>query len=169
MMKVSSKLIAIGAASVLGVALAAGGAQAASGALTARDAPGQVVQVSGVGPTSAQSNATGVAHANPNAEGSFEAAVARPPAHTTTHAVTLSRVSQVARPAARPLPADHADMPCGSDHGGLCQPAHSSPGMSGSTGMSGTAGMMRSPAAKQLLFLPSPALMGSESAGVDPS
>jgi hypothetical protein len=135
MMKVSSKLIAIGAASVLGVVLAAGGAQAASGALTARDAPVQVLQVSGVGPASAQANATATAHANPNAEGSSEAAVARPPAHTTTHAVTHSRVSQVARPAARPLPAHHAEMPCGTDHGSLCPPAHSSPGMSGSTGM----------------------------------
>jgi len=145
MMKVSSKLIAIGAASVLGVVLAAGGAQAASGALTARDAPVQVLQVSGVGPASAQANATATAHANPNAtatahanpnaEGSSEAAVARPPAHTTTHAVTHSRVSQVARPAARPLPAHHAEMPCGTDHGSLCQPAHSSTGMSGSTGM----------------------------------
>ena len=135
MMKVSSKLIAIGAASVLGVVLAAGGAQAASGALTARDAPVQVLQVSGVGPAPAQANATATAHANPNAEGSSEAAVARPPAHTTTHAVTHSRVSQVARPAARPLPAHHAEMPCGTDHGSLCPPAHSSPGMSGSTGM----------------------------------
>jgi hypothetical protein len=66
MMKVSSKLIAIGAASVLGVVLAAGGAQAASGAMAARDTPGKVLQVGGVGPASAQSNATGAAHANPS-------------------------------------------------------------------------------------------------------
>src|SRR5664279_524464 len=111
MLKVSSKLIAIGAASVLGVVLAAGAAQAASGAMAARDTPGKVLQVGGVGPASAQSNATGAAHANPIA-GLSEAAVACPPAHTATHAVTHSRVSQAARPAARPLPAHHAEMPC---------------------------------------------------------
>src|ERR1019366_9967679 len=104
--------------------------------MAARDTPGKVLQVGGVGPASAQSNATGAAHANPIA-GLSKAAVARPPAHTTTHAVTHSRVSQVARPAARPLPAHHAEMPCGTDHGSLCQPAHSSTGMSGSTGMRG--------------------------------
>ena len=143
MMKVSSKLIAIGAASLLAVALAAGGAQAASGALTARDAPGQALQVSGVGPASAQANDTATAHANANAKGLSAATVAHPAAHVTTHAATHSGVSQVARPAGRPLPSYHAEMPCGADHGGSCQPAHSSPGMNGSTSMSGSTGMMR--------------------------
>ena len=48
---------------------AAGGAQAAGAALTTRDAPGQVLQVSGVGPASAQANPAATAHANPNARG----------------------------------------------------------------------------------------------------
>jgi hypothetical protein len=143
MMKVSTKLTAIGAASVLGVALAAGGAQAASAALTARDAPGQVLQVSGVVPASAQANATATAQPNPNAKGLSGATVAHPDAHATTHDATHSSVSQVARPAAQPLPSYHAEMPCGGDHGGWCQPSHSSPGMNGSTGMSGSTGMMR--------------------------
>ena len=143
MMKVSSKLIAIGAASVLGVALAAGGAQAASGALTARDAPGQALQVSGVGPASAQANPTATAHTNPNTKGLPRATVAHPDAHATTHDATHSSVSQVARPAGRPLPSYHAEMPCGANHGGSCQPAHGSAGMHGSTGMSGSTGMMR--------------------------
>jgi hypothetical protein len=143
MMKVSTKLIAIGAASVLGVALAAGVAQAASGALTARDAPGQVLQVSGVVPASAQANPAATAHANPNAKGLPGAAVARPDAHATTHAATHSSVSQVARPAAQPLPSYHAVTPCCTDHTGSSHPAYNSPGMNGSTGMSGSTGMMR--------------------------
>ena len=135
MMKVSGKLIAIGAASVLGVALAAGGAQAASGALTARDAPGQVLQISGVGPASAQANPTATAHANPSPKAVSRATVAHPDAHATTHATTHSSVSQVARPAAQPLPSYHAVTPCCTDHTGSSHPTYSSPGMSGSTGM----------------------------------
>ncbi len=143
MMKVSTKLIAIGAASVLGVALAAGGAQAASGALTARDAPGQVLQVSGVVPASAQANPTATAHTNPNTKGLPRATVAHPDAHATTHDATHRSVSQVARPAAQPLPSYHAVTPCCTDHTGSSHPAYNSPGMNGSTGMSGSTGMMR--------------------------
>ena len=57
-MKTSTKLIMTGAASLLGVALATGGAYAVTGSLTASDAPGQVLQVSGVGPASAHAAAT---------------------------------------------------------------------------------------------------------------
>src|ERR1035438_9877237 len=52
MMKTSTKLSVAVAASMLGVALAASGAYAATGALTTRDAPGQVLPVTGVGATS---------------------------------------------------------------------------------------------------------------------
>jgi hypothetical protein len=141
-MKTSSKLIAAGAASVLGVVLAVGGAQAASGSLTVRDAPGHVVQVSGVVPVSAHVSPTATAHANPSPKGvsrvtvahpSPRATVAHPVAHATTHATTHSTtqatthvtVRQVARPAAQPLPAYHGGTStCGTDH--------DSHGMSGS-------------------------------------
>ena len=62
MMKTSTKLSVTVAASMLGIALAASGAYAATGALTTRDAPGQVLQVSGVGPAS--DHATATVHAN---------------------------------------------------------------------------------------------------------
>jgi hypothetical protein len=134
-MKTSTKLIATGAASVLGVALAVGGAQAASGSLTVRDAPGHVVQVGGVVPVSVHVSPTATAHANPSPNGvsratvahpSARATVAHPVAHATTHATTHVRtqatthvtVRQVARPAAQPLPAYHAyRSDCGSDYG----------------------------------------------------
>lgn len=47
-MKTSTKLSVTVAASLLGVALAAGGAYAATGSLTAADAPGRVLQASGI-------------------------------------------------------------------------------------------------------------------------
>jgi hypothetical protein len=140
-MKTSSKLIATGAASVLGVALAVGGAQAASGSLTVRDAPGHVVQVGGVVPVSAHVSPTATAHANPSptdlpratvAHPSPRATVAHPVAHATTHvrtqATTHVTVRQVPRPAAQPLPAYHeGTSTCGTDHD-----SHDSHGMSGS-------------------------------------
>ena len=109
-MKTSSKLIATGAASVLGLALAVGGSQAASGSLTVRDAPGHVVQVGGVVPVSAQANPTATAHANPSPTDLPRATVAHPVAPATTHATTHARtqartyvtVRQVPRPAAGP-------------------------------------------------------------------
>lgn len=63
-MKTSAKLIMTGAASLLGVALATGGAYAVTESLTASDAPGQVLQVSGVGPASAHADANATANAN---------------------------------------------------------------------------------------------------------
>jgi hypothetical protein len=144
-MKTSTKLIAAVAASVLGVALAVGGAQAASGSLTVRDAPGHVVQVSGVVPVSAHVSPTATAHANPSpqdlpratvAHPTARATVAHPVAHATTHvrtqATTHVTVRQVARPAAQPLPAYHAyRSDCGS------------PTDYGHTGMSGSGWHMR--------------------------
>ncbi len=70
-MKKSTKLIMTGAASILGVALAAGGAWAATGSLTVSDAPGQVLKVDGVGPASLHANENATLHANENARGLF--------------------------------------------------------------------------------------------------
>ena len=142
-MKTSTKLIATGAASVLGIALAVGGAQASSGPLTVRDTPGHVVQVSGVVPVSANASPSTTAHVNPNAKGLSRATVAQPAAratvahpaahatpHATPHATTHATVHQVARPAAQHLPAHHeGTSTCGTDHG--------------STGMSGSESHMR--------------------------
>jgi len=118
MMKISSRFVVIGAASALGVALVAGGAYAATGSLTVANAPGQVLQVRGVGPASAHASDTAQAHANPNAKGLF----GDPTTHVTTHPTTRATthpsshvtamahrsVRQVAPPAAQMLPAHHA-------------------------------------------------------------
>jgi hypothetical protein len=128
MMKTSTKLSVTVAASLLGVALAASGAYAATGALATRDAPGQVLQVSGVGPASDQ--ATPTTHANakvpsvaepPHANAKVPS-VAKPPhanarvrvpSVATTMPMAAGRlvVGQVARPAAQTLPAYHPAMP----------------------------------------------------------
>ena len=125
MMKTSTKLKVAGVASVLGVVLAASGAYAATGSLTSRDAPGQVLQVSGVGPASGHASATAIAHANPKAKGLFGAtpahakAKAHANARATVHlssaaampmAAGHSSVGQVVRQAPQPLPANHAVM-----------------------------------------------------------
>jgi hypothetical protein len=114
MMKISTKLGVAVAATVLGVALAAGGAYAATGALTTRDAPGHVLQVSGVGPASD--------HASPAAGAKAKLrSVARPPqakarvrvpsvATTMPMAAGHRVVGQVPRPAAQALPAYHPAM-----------------------------------------------------------
>jgi hypothetical protein len=114
MMKTSTRLIVTGAASVLGIALVGGGAYAATGSLSATDTPGQVLQVSGVGPASTHTSPTAIAHANARAKGIFgvktvPATRATPKArmHTPMHAT----VGQVARPAPQTLPAYHAVMP----------------------------------------------------------
>lgn len=60
-----------GAASLLGVALAAGGAYATGGSLSVSDAPGQVLKIGGVGPASAHASDNAKAHANSNAKGIF--------------------------------------------------------------------------------------------------
>jgi hypothetical protein len=115
MTKTSTKLGMAAAASMLGVALAASGAYAATGALTTRDTPGQVLQVSGVGPASDQAKPT--AHANAKVR-----SVAKPPrakarvtvppvAATMPMAAGHSAVGQVARPAPQTLPAYHTAMP----------------------------------------------------------
>jgi hypothetical protein len=135
MMKISTKVVVAGAASLLGVAMVAGGAYAATGSPTAADAPGRVLQVSGLGPAAA--NATAAAHANTNARGLFGANAAHPSTQDIAHAMTPVRthvimhgtVSQVARSVPQMLPANHAVM-------------HSS-APQGSAGMSGSTGMMR--------------------------
>jgi len=115
MTKTSTKLGMAAAASMLGLALAASGAHAATGALTTRDAPGQVLQVSGVGPASD--------HATPNAQANAKLpSVAKPPhakarvkvppvATTMPMAAGHRVVGQVARPAPQTLPAYHPAMP----------------------------------------------------------
>ena len=132
MMKTSTKLIAFGAASLLGVVLAAGSAHATTWALSAADAPGQVLQVTGVGPASVQASATAIANAKAHAKGLSAATAARPTTapptpRTATHATAPSSVRQVARPAPQMLPAYHEAM-----HSG--ETTHSWTGMNGSTG-----------------------------------
>ena len=115
MMKTSTKLSVAAAASMLGAALAASGAYAATGALTTRDAPGQVLQVSGVGPASD--------HATPTVPANAKVpSVAKPPhakARVTVPSVAATMpmaaghrvVGQVARPAPQTLPAYHPATP----------------------------------------------------------
>jgi hypothetical protein len=127
-MKTSTKLIATAAASVLGVALAVGGASAATGSLSVANAPGHVLQVSGVAPAFAHASGTATAHANPNANGlsgdPAEHATTHATPHATSHATAVPRsgVSRVAPPAAQSLPMHHAEV-----HSP--EPAHSAPGM----------------------------------------
>ena len=144
MMKISTKVIMTGAATVLGVAMVAGGAFAATGSMTAADAPGQVAQVSSVGPAAAHASTTAIAHADANAKGLFGATAAQPAARATTHATTHAAahvtmhatVHQVARPVAQPVPSHHAGTStCGTNHGDA--------DMHGSSGTSGSTGMMR--------------------------
>jgi hypothetical protein len=105
---VSTRLTVAAAASLFGVALAGVGVIAGIGSFTSADAPGQVLQVSGVGPVSANPSAT----AKPNA-------TAKPSATATTDATprplatvtTQSGVGQVAPPAAQPLPSYHPARP----------------------------------------------------------
>jgi hypothetical protein len=115
MTKTSTKLGMAAAASMLGVALAATGAYAATAELTTRDAPGQVLQVSGVGPAS--DHATPTAHADAKLP-----SVAKPPhakARVTVPSVATTMpmaaghrvVGQVARPAPQTLAAYHPAMP----------------------------------------------------------
>ncbi len=144
MMKISTKVIVTGAATMLGVAMVAGGAYAATGSMTAADAPGRVVQVSSVGPAAAHASATAIAHADANAKGLYGATAAHPAAvvptpvaaHVTAHVTMHATVHQVARPAAQQVPAHHEGT-------STCGTAQSHTGMHGSTGTSGSTGMMR--------------------------
>jgi len=102
---------------MLGVALAAGGAYAATGSLTPADSPGQVLQVSGVGPAAAHAGDTAMENANPNAKGLFgttpTSARDKGLLHHTSMPIAAGHrsVSQVVRPAPRTLPAYHSVMP----------------------------------------------------------
>jgi hypothetical protein len=115
MMKKSTKLSVAVAASMLGAALAASGAYAATGALTTRDTPGHVLQVSGVGPASDQASPTAGARAKlPSvAKPPHAKARVRVPSVATTMPMAAGHgvVGQVARPAAQTLPAYHPAMP----------------------------------------------------------
>ena len=113
MMKASTKLGMTAVAGLLGVALATGGAYAATGALSAADAPGHVLKVSGVAPAAVHASDTARLHANDNAKflrGTTPAAatatgLAR--ATAMSGAANHSRVGPVARAAAQALPASH--------------------------------------------------------------
>lgn len=83
-MKTSTKIIVSSAASILGVALATGGAYAATGSLTVADAPGQVLQTTGVGPAAAHASDTAKKHANEHAKGIFGTPTAVPTVSPTT-------------------------------------------------------------------------------------
>jgi hypothetical protein len=138
MMKISTKVIVTGAATMLGVAMVAGGAYAATGSMTPAGAPGRVVQVSSVGPATAHASTTAIAHADANAKGLFGATAAQPAARATTpvaaHVTMHATVHQIARPVAQQVPSHHADTStCGTDQGHTGM--HSSPSTSGSTGM----------------------------------
>jgi len=116
MREISSRVIMIGAASVLGVALVAGGAYAARGSLTVADAPGRVLTVSGVGLASAHASPIATAHASPSAKGLSSATTAHPntpaTAHPTSQATSMpqSGVSRVAPPAAQMLATHHPEI-----------------------------------------------------------
>ena len=112
---ISSRVIVIGAASVLGLALAAGGAYAAHGSLTMADAPGRVLPVSGVGLASAPAGPATTAPASPSTKVPSSATPAQPSTQATAHPTSQatstphSGVSQVAPPAAQMLPTHHRE------------------------------------------------------------
>ena len=117
-MRTSTKLSVIGGASLLGIALAVGGASAAVGSLTTADAPGQVLQLSGVELASGHASATATARASATAT-----ARANPSAKAPSVATAKPRtagtccVAQVPRPAPQTLPTHHPEMPwSGTDH-----------------------------------------------------
>jgi len=128
-MKTSTKLIVTAAASLLGVALAVSGASAATGSLSVANAPGHVLQVSGVVPVSAQATQHATSHATEHATTPATThATTHAKTHATTHATTCGTgmpcggVSQVAPPAAQSVPMHHAEVPSSV-------PAHSAPDM----------------------------------------
>lgn len=162
MMKTSTKLSVIGAASLLGVALAATGAYAANGSLTTANSPGQVLQVSGVGPASGHASAVATAHANTNAKGLFGSlpAAVKAPVKVPSRAAAMpvavrhSGVAAVPRLAPQPLSGYHGIMhsptyPSGSGHptmswSGSNHPMTSGPGSAPpTTSWSGGSSMMR--------------------------
>ncbi|MDQ1610019.1 MAG: hypothetical protein QOE16_2751 [Microbacteriaceae bacterium] len=82
-MKTSTRLIITGAASILGVALAAGGAYAATGIT---DAPGQALKLSGVGPAASKASSQALSTANSAAKGLYGDATATPTPTATADA-----------------------------------------------------------------------------------
>ena len=115
MKEISTRVIMVGAASVLGVALVAGGAYTARGSITVADVPGTVLQVSGVGSASAAGSLAATAHSSPGAKGLPSATTTHPTARAATHAtsqapsIPQSGVRQVAPPAPQMLPMHQAE------------------------------------------------------------
>lgn len=110
LMKISTKLIATGAASLFGVALAVGGAYAATGSLTVPEAAGQVLKISGVGPAAAHASTTAKAHADANAYGLFGSTVSATPS-AGTDATSAPEVRSTAAANAAGTAAGKAETP----------------------------------------------------------
>lgn len=105
MREIPGRVILIGAATLLGVVVVASGGYAVHGSLAMTDAPGQVLQVRGVGLGSAAPSPSATAQASPRATGLAATATATTsPAAAQAAAVAQSGVNQVAPPAAQMLP-----------------------------------------------------------------
>lgn len=102
MREIPGRVILIGAATLLGVVVVASGGYAVHGSLAMTDAPGQVLQVRGVGLGSAAPSPSATAQASPRATGPATATTS--PAAAQAAAVAQSGVNQVAPPAAQMLP-----------------------------------------------------------------
>ncbi|MEO8519075.1 MAG: hypothetical protein ABI438_07810 [Dermatophilaceae bacterium] len=104
MREIPGRVILIGAATLLGVVVVASGGYAVHGSLAMTDAPGQVLQVRGVGLGSAAPSPSATAQASPRATGPATATATTSPAAAQAAAVAQSGVNQVAPPAAQMLP-----------------------------------------------------------------
>jgi len=108
MREIPARVILIGAATVLGVAVVAGVAFAARGSLTVSDAPGQVLQVQGVGLKAGPVSPSATAQASPGAKGPVTATTSRATAQATS--APQSGVTQVAPPTAQMLPPHRGEV-----------------------------------------------------------
>ena len=119
-MVVSIKLTVASAAVLFGVALAVVAVISGIGSFPNKDVPGQVLQVSGIGPVFAKPSVTAL----PSATATKDA----PPTSLAT-VTTQGSVGQVAPPAAQPLPSYLPGMPSpmASSQPSAPQPAHHSP------------------------------------------
>ena len=119
-MMTSTRVGVIGGASLLGVVLAFGAGSAAAGSLTTRDAPGQVLQVSGVEQAAGSAGATVKAPAGATVKAPAGATVKAParatvkgPSVATAKSSTAGTCCVALVPLAAPqtLPTHHTVMP----------------------------------------------------------
>lgn len=117
-MRTSTKVGVIGGASLLGVVLAFGAGSAAAGSLTTRDAPGQVLQVSGVEQAAGSASPTVQAPARATVKAPARATVKGPSVATAKSSTAgTCCVALVPQPAPQTLPTHHAEVPqSGSGH-----------------------------------------------------